>query len=529
MKGSVLTIIGGLALALSGGVAAAATPKDTVVMAKQIDDIISLDPGEVFEFSGGEVVGNVYDKLLTFDLNDVSKIEGRLAEKWTAEPDGKTYTFKMRKGLKFASGNPITAEDAAYSLQRAVIMDKTPGFILTQFGFTKDNAKERIKATSADTLVLVTEKQVAPTFFYYCLTANVAAIVDRKVVQQHVKGDDFGNEWLKTNSAGSGPYVLRSWHANESYTLDANAKYWGKKALTRRVVVRHVAEPSTQRLLLEKGDVDYARNLTRDQLDALKGNLDITTQATPKGSLVYLGLNQKNQYLRKPEVQQAMKYLVDYDAIEKNILSGSYVVHQAFLPKGFLGAIDDKPYKFDLAKAKELLAAAKLDKGFTVTMDAPGSSPWTDIAQAIQATFAQAGIKLEIIPGDQKQVITKYRARNHDMVLLYWGPDYQDPHTNAQTFAMNPDNSDNAATKTLAWRNSWDIPEMTKRAEAAVVERDGEKRAAMYEALERDHQKSSPFVIMFQQIEVSANRKSATGFIIGPSFDTNLYAGIAKH
>src|SRR5690348_14026757 len=188
-------ILGGAILALSGGMAAAETPKDTVVMAKQIDDIISLDPGEVFEFSGGEVVGNVYDKLLT---------------------------FKMRKGLHFASGNPITAEDAAYSLQRAVIMNKTPGFILTQFGFTKDNAKERIKATSPDTLVLVTDKAVAPTFFYYCLTANVAAIVDSKVVQQHVKGDDFGNEWLKSASAGSGPYNLRSWKASESYTLEAN-------------------------------------------------------------------------------------------------------------------------------------------------------------------------------------------------------------------------------------------------------------------------------------------------------------------
>ncbi len=522
-------ILGGVLLAISGGMAAAETPKDTVVMAKQIDDIISLDPGEVFEFSGGEVVGNVYDKLLSFDLNDVSKLEGRLAESWTAEPDGKTYTFKMRKGLNFASGNPITAEDAAYSLQRAVIMNKTPGFILTQFGFTKDNAKERIKATAPDTLVLVTEKQVAPTFFYYCLTANVAAIVDSKVVQQHVKGDDFGNEWLKTASAGSGPYTLRAWKASESYTLDANDKYWGKKALNKRVVVRHVPEPSTQRLLLEKGDVDFARTLTRDQLEALKGNADVTTQATRKGAVIYLGLNQKNQYLSKPEVQQAMKYLVDYDGIEKNILSGAYVVHQAFLPKGFLGAIDDKPYKLDVAKAKELLAAAKLDKGFTVTMDASGASPWSDVAQAIQASFAQAGIKLEIISGEQKQVITKYRARSHDMVLLYWGPDYQDPHTNAQTFAMNPDNSDGAATKTLAWRNSWDIPEMTQRTAAAVVERDGEKRAAMYEALEREHQKNSPFVIMFQQIEVSANRKSVEGFILGPTNDTNLYAGIVKH
>jgi len=498
-------------------------------MAKQIDDIISLDPGEVFEFSGAEVVSNIYDKLLDFNIKKVSELHGRLAESWSVASDGVTYTFKMKNGLKFASGNPVTADDAAWSLQRAVILNKTPGFILTQFGFTKDNVKDRIKATDPATLVMVTDKPVAPTFLYYCLTANVSSVVDSKVAQQHVSGDDFANDWLKTHSAGSNAFNLRDWKANENYTLEANPIYWGKAPAVKRIVVRHVAEPSTQRLLLEKGDIDYARNLTRDDLNAIKGNAQIVTQESPKGNVAYIGFNQKNPNLAKPEVREALKYLVDYDAIEHNILSGTFIVHQSFLPDGFLGAINDKPYKFDVGKAKELLTRAGLPGGFAMTMDAPGSSPYTDIAQAIQATFAQAGVKLEIIPGDQKQVITKYRARNHDSVLLYWGPDYQDPHTNAQTFASNPDNSDGAATKTLAWRNSWNIPEMTKKTLAAVGERDPEKRAALYEELQREHQKTSPFIIMFEQIEVAAHRKNVDGFIMGPSFDSNFYEEIRKN
>ena len=115
------------AAVLVAGPALAATPKDTVVMAKQIDDIISLDPAESFEFSGSEVVGNVYERLIALDLKDVSKLKGELAESWAVGADGKTYTFKMRKGMKFHSGNPVTAQDAAYSLQRAVILNKTPG------------------------------------------------------------------------------------------------------------------------------------------------------------------------------------------------------------------------------------------------------------------------------------------------------------------------------------------------------------------------------------------------------------------
>src|SRR5262245_49806541 len=274
------------ATVLLAGPALAATPKDTVVMAKQIDDIISLDPAESFEFAGSEVVGNIYERLITYDLKNVSQLKGELAESWSVGADGKTYTFKMRKGIKFASGNPVTAQDAAYSLQRAVIMNKTPGFILTQFGLGKENAKEKIRATDDQTLVVETGEQVAPTFFYYCLTAVIGGVVDMKTVQAHEKDGDFGNEWLKTTgSAGSGPFKLVSWNANDSYVLERNDNYHGTKALARRVVVRHVAEPATQRLLLEKGDADIARNLTKDQLDALRGNPNIELQEAPKGSI----------------------------------------------------------------------------------------------------------------------------------------------------------------------------------------------------------------------------------------------------
>jgi peptide/nickel transport system substrate-binding protein len=376
--------------------------------------------------------------------------------------------------------------------------------------------------------VIETAEAVAPTFFYYCLTAVVGGVVDSKLVQSHEKAGDFGNEWLKTNSAGSGPFKLVSWKASESYTLERNDHYRGAKALPRRVVVRHVPESATQRLLLEKGDIDYARNLTKDQLDAIKGNPNLKIQQGPKGSIFYLGLNQKNPNLAKPEVREALKYLVDYDAIEQNIVRGRFTIHQAFLPRGFLGAIDDRPYRFDLEKAKALLAKAGLPTGFSVTMDVRNNSPTTDIAQAIQASWAKAGVKLDLIPGDGKQVLTKYRARNHDIYIGQWGPDYQDPHTNAETFAMNVDNSDTAKSKTLAWRNSWDIPDMTRRTQAAVRESDAKKREAIYREIQREHQKASPFVILFQETEVVAHHKDVDGFIIGPSFENDLYHAIKK-
>jgi len=223
-----------------------------------------------------------------------------------------------------------------------------------------------------------------------------------------------------------------------------------------------------------------------------------------------------------------MKYLVDYDAIAETIMKGLVMKHQAFLPRGFLGALEDTPFPLDVEKAKALLAEAGLAEGFTVTTDTRNTSDITGIAEALQQTFAQAKIKLEIIPGDGGQTLTKYRARNHDICIGRWGPDSQDPHTNADTFARNPDNSDEATSKPLAWRNAWDIPEMTKKADAAVLEADAETRAKMYVELQKEHQETSPFVIMFQEIEVIARRKNVEGFVVGPSFNDNSLKAVTK-
>src|SRR6202030_1129828 len=109
----------------------------------------------------------------------------------------------------------------------------------------------------------------------------------------------------------------------------------------------------------------------------------------------------------------------------------------------------------DSARARAILASAGLGECFAVTTGVRNASPWTEVAQALQAGFAGAGIALTIIPGDGKQVLTKYRARHHDIFLGEWGTDYPDPHSNAEAFALNEDNSDTAAKKTPAWRHAW--------------------------------------------------------------------------
>jgi peptide/nickel transport system substrate-binding protein len=526
------------ALAAAAGLATtalplhAATPTDTLVVALAFDDIITLDPAEAFEISAGELMGNGYDRLLRYDVADPSKLVPDLAKSWAVSTDGLTYSFELKPGLKFASGNPVRAEDVAFSLQRAVLLDKAPAFILTQFGLTKDNVRDKVKATGLLTVTLETNKPYAPTLVYNCLTANVAAVVDKVLVMgKEASKDgvgDMGAAWLKTNYAGSGPLKIREWRANEIVALERNDNYWGAKSRVSRVIYRHIKESATQRLLLEKGDVDIARNLTPQDLDALASNKDIKTTATPKGTVYYFSLNQKNPILAKPEVREAFKWLVDYDAIGKTLIKNIGVVHQNFLPVGLLGAATDKPYKLDVAKAKALLAKAGHGAGFKVTIDMRTVQPVQGITEAMQQTMKQAGIELEILPGDGKQTITKYRARTHDIYIGSWGADYWDPHTNADTFARNPNNADDAKTKPLAWRNAWDVPELTKKADAAALERDGAKRAKMYQEIQAEVRNTSPFVMLYQQTEVAAARANVQGLRIGPTSDSTYMHVISK-
>lgn len=511
-----------LALALAPLAALAGTPGDTLVIADKIDDITTLDPAESFEFSGNDLLNNVYDGLVELDPTTGSELIPGVAASWALAEDGRTYTFTIKDGLTFHSGNPVRAEDAAWSLQRAVKLDKTPSFILDQFGFTADNVDQKIRVEDGK-LVIETDKQYAPSFFYNCLTSIVASIIDKEEAMKHEVDGDFGYNWLKTNSAGGGAFSLRGYKPNESYVLERYDGYWRGDAPMARVFLRHVPETATRRLLLEKGDVDVARRLTAAELEGLQGVEGVKVVEEVRGRIPYLAFNQKVEALANPKVVEAMKYLIDYEGMANSFLKGAYRVHQSFLPAGFLGAIDDHPYSLNVEKAKTLLAEAGVsDLSFELMVR--NEQDRLEMAQSIINTFAQAGVTLTIRSGTGKEILGEYRARKHEIILEAWGPDYPDPHTNADAFARNPDNRDEAKlTGVLAWRNAWPAAETNDLVNAAVVELDQARREAMYHDILRTHQKVAPFAEMFQQIEPVGMGESVEGFSAGGSITSSAF------
>lgn len=506
-------------LAFAGLAAEAATPKNILVVAKDISDIITLDPGECYEITGGEVDIAVYDSLLRYEPKDVTKIIGGTAQSWSASEDGKEYTFKIRPGMKFESGAPVTAEDVAFSLQRGVIIDKTPAFLLNQLGWTKDNVKDLVTAPDPGTLHFKILVDYAPSLVYNVMTTVITSAVEKKVAMAHAVNGDMGNGWLKTHSAGSGAFRLISWKANESVIIEANPHFHLGAPKIRRVVLQHVPEPASQSLLLQKGDADIAINLTPDQIKPLASDKSIKVESFPGAETWYLPMNVSDEHFKNPKVRQAMKMLVDYDGMANSFLKGRAFVWQTFWPSGLFAAVKYNPWKLDVAKAKALLADAGYPNGFEVTMLVSAQAPMPDIAQAVQQTMVQGGVKLKLHTADLKEVLTTYRARKHQIAAINWSPDYFDPHSNADSFAINLDDSDNAQNHPLAWRNHWVDPEVNKMTLSAAKEVNVDKRKAAYAALLKKVTDDGPYIVMFQNNFQEAFRTNVKGYYASVDYD----------
>jgi peptide/nickel transport system substrate-binding protein len=508
--------------------AESATPKNAIVMAKTIDDIVGgFDPAQSYEFADNEACGNIYRKLIVPDPNDTSKLVGDLAESWDVSKDGLNFKFRIRQGVLFDSGKPLTADDVAFSLQRVVKLNLTPGFILTQFGWSADNVEKMIRATGDQTLELTLPVVQATTFVLYCLSATVGCVVEKARVLANQTNNDLGNAWLRTHSAGAGPYRLVEWQASDHIILEANPHSTIKPTVPR-VVIRHVAEPSAQLLMLQRGDIDIARDLNADQLKTIEGNPEFPVARMGQLTSMYIAMNQAVPELSKIDAVQALKYAVDYEAIARNITPGLWFVWQSFLPKGTPGAISDAPFRKDVAKAKDLLAKAGYPNGFSISMDHFAQSPYSDIAQAIQADLGAVGVRVNLLAAEKKQVYGKMRARQHQLALTSWFPDYLDPNSNAQAFCANPDDSDNSKLRILAWRSHFSDPEMTAMVDQAVRELDQAKRERIYAKLQRDFLQKAPFLMLLQNYEVDVMHKGVSPIQIGVLPDYTRYAGISK-
>ena len=508
-----------LALIFFPTIPSAGSPQDpsTLVVGENTAILITLDPAVVFEVQGVVVVDQLYDKLVDLEMvGGKIQVVPEVAESWTLAPDGKTWAFKIRKGMKFPSGRAVDAEAVVYSLRRALRLNRPNIYMFNEIGLTKDVAETAVKALDPSTVQIVVPQPFAPDLVLSILTFPATSVLDPGVVEQHIREGELGADWLKDHSAGSGPYILMRWERNEVVDMVANATYWRGIPAIKRVIIRDIPESSAQRIALEKGDIDVAWDLTpqmRQEIRTAK-TPGLAIIRVPGHTIEYLGMNVKYAPLAKEQVREAIRYAIDYKAILEGIMRGEVIPLQTFIPTGYLGHNPTAPFKQDLNKARQLLAEGGYPNGFEVELStsAPHATR-TDVAQVVQNELGKVGIKVKIVTGAAATVLGKYREQGLQMILYGWGVDYPDPDALAKPFA-------DGTIRQLAYRNAWMDPKATDLTKKAMVERDPGRRVALYKELTELVAHKGPFVILYQGTGNRVIRTYVKGFEEASALDS---------
>ncbi|WP_319495842.1 ABC transporter substrate-binding protein [uncultured Cohaesibacter sp.] len=487
--------------------ALAETPKDQLIVAFNMNNVLTMDPAAITGGEAVQILNNVYDSLAQLDP-ETRALEPRLAESWDIAPDNMSVTFHLRADAKFASGNPVTADDVAYSFKRLLTLNLAQASYLKSRGFKSEEVDKYFVAKDAHTFVLTLPQADDPKLIIMVLTqAGPGSILDSKLVMSNEKDGDMGKDWLTNNSAGSGAFSLTKWRANEYVILTRNDNFWGGAPAMKRVLMRHLPESQTQRLGLEQGDLDIGFSLAAADLKALKEKSDLTITSVPSAGFYYLAVSMKDERFANPKVREALRYLIDYKGINETIMPFFGVERQRPINSGAFSAMADPGYTFDVAKAKALLAEAGYPDGFNTTLRAISTQEFLDSATAIQSTLAQAGIKAEIITGGGSQIYGAMRNREFELIVgRGGGGQFPHPDSNLRAMVYNPNNADEAKlTNYQGWRTSFFNEELNSIIEKALVEPDQAKQTELYKDIQVKMDKDIiPSILPFSERVVTA-------------------------
>jgi peptide/nickel transport system substrate-binding protein len=278
-------------------------------------DIPHLDPHSTAANTSFRVTYMLYDRLVTYD-GTTTDVKPQLAEKWEISEDGKTYTFFLRKDAKFHDGTPVTSEAVKYSFTRAINVGKSAAGI-----FSKVLDENSFEIIEDHTIKIHLLKPFGP--FIKALGTVFGNILNPNLADNH--GDDLGESYLADKEVGSGPYVLESWDRGQKLVLKANADYWGGTPTMKTVNILIIPEPSTARLMLEKGEVDLLDDtmISPDVLKEMDGQNGVEVVKAPGFQIDYFPLNMTKKPLDNKLVRQAIAHAINYDVIIDNVFLGN--------------------------------------------------------------------------------------------------------------------------------------------------------------------------------------------------------------
>jgi peptide/nickel transport system substrate-binding protein len=373
-----------------------------------------LDPQAGEELSSNIMFYHVYDPLVRRGA-DLSFGPG-LAESWSVADDGVTWTFALRDGVTFHNGNPFTAEDVVYTIQRARASIR-PGLV-------RNIASERV--VDDMTVEIVTP---AP---YAVLPADLAELL----ILDEEYTSELGEGELEDAPVGTGPYRLAEWIRGERLSLEAFADYWDGAAGIGSVTFRPITNPATRTAALLTGEVDIIQDLAVRDVDRVRAEdgFEVLTRPSLLNLVLAMDTREQSPTIEGPNpmtdvrVREAVAHSIDVDAIGRIVMNGLATPSDQYVPASHTGHVEGldfrQMYPHDVERAKELLAEAGYPDGFTMTLDATNDRYINDaqIAQALASMLAQAGIDLQlnIMPKSNFWGYIRVPTKNSSFIMSGW-------------------------------------------------------------------------------------------------------------
>ena len=408
-----------------GRASAAAAGPDTLLVA-QDTSVQTFDPQIVYD-NTVRITRGMYESLVTL-RGGTAQVVPRLATSWQSTPDAQHWTFKLRSGVKFHDGTTLTSEAVKSTVERLIKINRGMGYAYkgtVDTIETPDPLTVRFNLTGPDA-----------AFLAKLAAVSGALVVSPAAVAAHTSGTDMGQGWFAANDAGTGPYRLENYDKGAGQVvLTAFPDYWGgwSGPHVKRVIFKITPEASTQRLMLERGDADVLTVVAPDIIDALEKEQGIKVASFETQRIFYIAMHCQRAPLNDVKVRQALSYAFDYEGAKSLIFNGKLAPLYGPLPQSDPSHLSasDKPYKFDMAKAKQLLSeSSHPNGGFALSLFLfQGDPTFQKAAEILQNQLKTLNITVNIQSMVSSQLLEKAGKPETapDLLPVRNYPDYADP------------------------------------------------------------------------------------------------------
>jgi peptide/nickel transport system substrate-binding protein len=504
-----LVVAVALATALVGASGQDAMAAGKTLVVGLVAEPTSMDPGQLTDINSMRVLSSVYDTLVRFKEGSFTQEPG-LATAWKMSPDGLTYTFTLRRGVKFHDGTPFDAAAVKFTYDR--LLDPKHPFAETgpfPFASFYYGAVKEVAVVDPYTIRFTVKEPFSPLLNN--LTLNTGRVVSPAAVKK------WGKEFA-SHPVGTGPFKFVSWDKNVRIVLDANPAYWAGPPKLDRLVFRPLVEEQTRVTELMSGGVDFIVDVPPDNVDQVKKDARLAFYEQPGPHIWWVTLNTQKKPFNDVRVRRAVNYAVNRDAISNDLLKRTATSAIGPIPPSITWAFTDQvtKYPYDPERAKKLLTEAGYPNGFSAVFWIPESgsgmqSPKT-MAQAIQADLAAVGVTASIQTFEWGAYLNKYGkgfGQDADMGAMSFMLDPGDP---APMLSLVIDGK--GGFRGGAYAN----PDVDRLLAEATRITDLKKRGDLYRQVQKLVVDDAPWIFVDNAIQNAAGTKKVVGFKLHPSF-----------